>query len=239
MAKSQWGDPLLRGADGGQSTCRHEPAAGPQRPRAMRKIRLFMAALVGLLASGAVAARADEAKLSDFAQRMFATKSFEQKASACFVRTYDAGHLARHRRQTVSAMKMLVSAETLADDGQLSYSYELGVKFRNRSGDYVSRFQCGRAHMADVKRTRVEVTCHDGCEGGDGVVIALTPDSKSIHVRIDSVSVWLPDKPSDADGHFEFHGGPDNHVFRLDRVDLENCKSLVRDGDEVAVSQPE
>jgi hypothetical protein len=205
----------------------------------MRKIRLSMAAFVGLLASGAVAAPSDEAKLSDFAHRMFATTSFEQKASACFVRSYDAAHLARHRRQTVSAMKMLVSAEKLADDGQLSYSYELGVKFRNRRGDYVSRFQCGRAHLADVKETRVQVTCHDGCEGGDGVVIAVAPDSKSILVRIDSVSLWLPDKPSDADGHFEFRGGPDNHVFRLERVDLESCKSVIRDGDEVAVSQQE
>jgi len=205
----------------------------------MRKIRLLTAAFAGLLASGAVAAPSNEAKLGDFAQRMFATNSFEQKVSACFVRTYDAGHLARHRRQTVSALKMLVSAETLTEDGQLSYSYELVIKFRNRPGDYVSRFRCGRAHMADAKGTRVAVTCHDGCEGGDGVVIALAPDSKTIHVRIDSVSVWLPDKPSDADGHFEFQGGPDNHVFRLDRVDLENCKLLIRGGDEAVPSQPQ
>jgi hypothetical protein len=205
----------------------------------MRKIRRFIAASVGLLGSGAIAAPSEEAKLSDFAHRMFATTSFEQKASACFMRSYDAAHLARHRRQTVSAMKMLVSAEKLADDGQLSYSYELGIKFRNRPGNYVSRFQCGRAHLADVKGTRVAVTCHDGCEGGDGVVIGLAPDSKAILVRIDSVSVWLPDKPSDADGHFEFQGGPDNHVFRLERVEIESCKSLIRDGGESAVWPPE
>jgi hypothetical protein len=205
----------------------------------MRKIRLLTAAFAGLLASGAVAAPSNEAKLGDFAQRMFATNSFEQKVSACFVRTYDAGHLARHRRQTVSALKMLVSAEKLADDGQLSYSYKLRIKFRNRPGDYASRFQCGRAHLADVKGTRVEVTCHDGCEGGDGVVIAVAPDSEAILVKVDSVSLWLADKPSDTNGSFEFQGGRDNHVFRLERVDLDNCKSLLRDGDEVAGSQQE
>jgi hypothetical protein len=205
----------------------------------MRKSPLLIVAAVGLLASGAFAAPPEEAKLNDFAQRMFATTSFEQKTSACFVRTYDAAHLARHRRQTVSAMKMLVSAEKLTDDGQLSYSYELGVTFRDRPGDYASRFQCGHAFLADVKRTAVRVRCHDGCEGGDGVVIALAPDSKSILVKVDSVSVWLADKPEDADAHFEFQGGPDNHVFRLERVDPATCKSLIRDGDEVAGVQPD
>jgi len=205
----------------------------------MRRIRLFIAAFVGLFASGALAAPSEEAKLDDFAQRMFVTTSFDQKASACFMRSYDAAHLARHRRQTVRSMKMLVSAEKLTDDGQLSYSYELDVRFRNRRGDYASRFQCGRAHLADLKGTRVQVRCHDGCEGGDGVVIALAPDSKAILVKVDSVSVWLADKPEDMDAHFEFQGGPDNHVFRLERVDLAQCKPLIRDGSEVAASRPE
>lgn len=205
----------------------------------MRHTPILIAATLSLLASAAFAAPREDAKIANFAQRVFATKSFDQKVSACFVRTYDATHLARHRKQTVTAMKMLVSAEKLEDDGQLSYSYNLGVTFRDRKGDYASSFQCGRAHMADVKRSSVAVTCHDGCEGGDGVVIALAPDSKSILVRIDSVSLRNANSPKDSDDYFEFEGGSDNHVFRLERVDLDRCKSLTKDGDEVAALPPE
>src|SRR5215467_10830049 len=107
----------------------------------MRHAPIALAACLSLLASAAAAAPRQDAKLADFAQRMFATKSFDQKTSACFVRTYDAAHLARHRKQTVTAMKMLVSAEKLADDGQLSYSYELGMNFRNRKGDHIASFE--------------------------------------------------------------------------------------------------
>jgi hypothetical protein len=205
----------------------------------MRKIPLLIAASVGLLASGAFAAPSEEAKLNDFAQRMFATKSFDQETSACFVRTYDAAHLARHRKQTVTAMKMLVSGERLEDDGQLSYSYELGVNFRNRNGEFASSFHCGHARVWEDKRNVVDVICHDGCEGGDGVVIALSPDSKSIIVKIDSVSLRPADQPKKSATYFEFAGGADDHVFRLDRVDLDKCKSLIRDDDEVAALQPE
>jgi hypothetical protein len=205
----------------------------------MRHTPILIAAGFSLLASAAVAAPRQDAKLADFAQRMFAAKSFDQKTSACFVRTYDAAHLARHRKQTFTAMKMLVSAEKLADDGQLSYSYELGVTFRNRQGDYVSSFQCGHARASEEKRGGVDVVCHDGCEGGDGVVIALAPDSKAIMVKINSVSLRNANKPKDSDDYFELEGSADNKVFRLERVDLDKCKSLNRDGDEVAAVQPE
>ena len=204
----------------------------------MRQTPILIAACLSLLASAATAAPREDAKLADFAQRMFATKSFDQKTSACFVRTYDGAHFSRHRKQTVTAMKMLVSAEKLEDDGQLSYSYQLGVTFRNRQGDYVSSFQCGRARAWEDKRGTVDIICHDGCEGGDGVVIALAPNSKAIMVKIDSVSLRNASKPADSDDSFEFQGSGDDHVFRLDRADLDKCKSLVR-GDEVAALQPE
>jgi hypothetical protein len=206
----------------------------------MRHTPILIAASLSLLASAAVAAPRQDAKLAAFAQRMFATKSFDQKISACFVRTYDAAHLARHRKQTVTAMKMLVSAEKLADDGQLSYTYDLGMNFRNRKGDHVSSFECGHARASEAKRDDVDIRCHgDGCEGGDGVVIALAPDSKAIIVKIDSVYLRNAEKPKNSDDYFAFEGSADNHVFRLERVDIDQCKSLVGNGDEVAALQPE
>jgi hypothetical protein len=205
----------------------------------MRHTPILIAAWVSLLASAAVAAPREDAKLADFAQRMFATKSFDQKTSACFVRTYDSAHLARHRKQTVTAMKMLVSGEKLKDDQQLSYSYELGVNFRNRKGDFASSFHCGQARMSEDKRGAVDVRCHEGCEGGDGVVIALASDARSIIVKIDSVGLHPADQPADGDGYFGFEGGAQDRVFRLERVDLDKCKSLIKDGAAVAELQPE
>jgi hypothetical protein len=49
--------------------------------------------------------------------------------------------------------------------------------------------------------------------------------------------VWLADKPQDESAQFELKGGTDDKVFRLERVDNELCKSLSKDGDEVAALQ--
>ena len=67
---------------------------------AMRKTPILIAAGLSVLAYAALARPVqDAAKIDDFARRMFATKSFDQKTVACFVRTYDAAHLARHSKQ--------------------------------------------------------------------------------------------------------------------------------------------
>ncbi len=204
----------------------------------MRQTPILIAAFVSLLASAAVAQPDREAaKMRDFAQRMFATKSLDQKPAACFVRTYDAAHLARHPKQTVTAMKMLIAGETLEGGSSISYSYKLGVNFRNRNGDYASNYDCGYPEVSDAK-LGAEVSCHDGCEAG-GIVIALARNSKAIIVKLESVAVWLADKPQDESAQFEFKGGADDRVFRLERVDMENCKSLIKVGDEVAALQPE
>ena len=51
------------------------------------------------------------------------------KASACFVRRYDARHLAQHPRQKVSMLKLLITAAK-APGEQTSYAFHLGVQFR-------------------------------------------------------------------------------------------------------------
>jgi hypothetical protein len=202
----------------------------------MRQNPILIAAVLSLIASAAAAQPdRDAAKVADFAKRMFATKSSGQKPTACFARTYDAAHLARHPKQTVSAMKMLIAGEKLEDATSLSYSYKLGINFRDRKGDYASSYDCGNAEVSDVK-LGAQVSCHDGC-GAGGVVIALAPNSKAIIVKVESVVVWLADKPQDESAQFELKGGADDRVFRLERVDSEMCKSLIKDGDEVAALQ--
>jgi len=202
----------------------------------MRQTPIFLAACLSLLASAAAAQPdPDAARIHGFAQRMFATKSFDDKVTACFARTYDAAHLARHPKQTVSAMKMLVSAEMLEDDkdSSLNYAFKLNVKFRDRKGDYAGSMDCGYAYMSEVKREGVRVSCKEGCEGG-GLEIALAPDSKAIIVKLDSIGLWLADNPQDESGQHALSAGADDKVFRLDRVDNALCESLSKRNDEVA-----
>jgi hypothetical protein len=199
----------------------------------MRKTPILIATCLSLLASAAVAAPREEARLANFAKRMFAAKSFDKKTVACFARVYDAAHLAHHPKQTVSGMTMLISAEKLQDDDGLSYAYRLGLNFRNRTGDYASDMDCGHARASETKRGSVNIGCSDGCEGG-GIEIALAPDAKAVIVKVDSIAVWPAANPEDQDAQFEFKGGGDDRVFRLERVDTEMCRSLTKDGNAVA-----
>src|SRR5260370_3644611 len=91
----------------------------------------------------------DKAKADAFDARMF-TKPPGNKAYACFVRHYDPDHLARHPKQKVSAMKLLVSAEIPADEQTLNYSFRLGVKYRHRSGDFYSSGFCNHVVAQDA-----------------------------------------------------------------------------------------
>ena len=104
---------------------------------------LALAAFVG-------AARAEEAddlreaskaEADTFNARIYAGTP-GNKAYACFVRRYDAEHLARHPKQKVASMKLLVSAEVDGEDKQLHNSFRLGFRYRHRSGDFDSSGSC-------------------------------------------------------------------------------------------------
>src|SRR5688572_13724165 len=62
----------------------------------------------------------DKAKATAFDVRMFAGP-LNQKTYACFVRRYDASHLAQHPKQKVSAMKLLVTAEDAPEDKTVNF----------------------------------------------------------------------------------------------------------------------
>ena len=86
----------------------------------------------------------DKAKAAAFDNRMFAGPP-GAKAYACFVRRYDANHLARHPKQKVSAMKLLVAAEDAPEDKTTNYSFRLGVAYRHRPGNFDSSGYCNHA----------------------------------------------------------------------------------------------
>ncbi|MET4386323.1 hypothetical protein ABIB73_002068 [Bradyrhizobium sp. F1.4.3] len=173
---------------------------------------------------------ASKADAETFNARMYAGAP-GNKAYACFVRRYDADHLARHPKQKVASMKLLVSAEADEEDKQLHNSFRLGFRYRHRSGDFDSSGSCH--HAVFVREgNEVRLGCGVDCEGG-GIGVALAKDDKSAIVRLERVRVWQNNKPDD-DAERSLVGGADDRSFRLDRTDSSECASLVTDRKELA-----
>lgn len=197
---------------------------------------LFVAVILAALSGPGHAAEADDiretgkAEVEAFNARMYAGPPAD-KAYACFVRRYDAEHLARHPKQKVASMKLLVSAEYDKEDKQLHNSFRLGFKYRHRSGDFDSSGSC--SHVVFAKDGNdVRLGCGVDCEGG-GIGVALSKESKSAIVRLARVRVWQNNKPDD-DAEESLVAGADDKTFRLDRTDNSECASLVTDRKELA-----
>ena len=201
-------------------------------------MKFFLVAAVFLAALGGAAQaeeaddirEASKAEAETFNARMYAGAP-ANKAYACFVRRYDAEHLARHPKQKVAAMKLLISAEMDTEDKQLHNSFRLGFKYRHRSGDFDSSGSCHHA-VFTKDGTEIRLGCGVDCEGG-GIGVALANDDKSAIVRLARVRVWQNNKPDD-DAELSLVAGADDGIFRLDRTDNKECASLVTDRKELA-----
>jgi hypothetical protein len=152
-------------------------------------------------------------------------------AYACFVRRYDSEHLARHPKQKVASMKLLVSAEIDGEDKQLHNSFRLGFRYRHRSGDFDSSGSCHHTVLTK-EGNEVRLGCGVDCEGG-GIGVALSKDDKSAIVRLASVRVWLHNKPDD-EAERSLVAGSDDGIFQLERTDNSECAALVTDRKELA-----
>ena len=188
-----------------------------------------------VLSGGAHAQDADEVREASKAEtEAFNTRLFAgapgSKAYACFVRRYDAEHLAKHPKQKVASMKLLVSTEYDKEDKELHYSFRLGFKYRHRSGDFDSSGSC--SHHVIKTGNEVRFGCSVDCDGG-GIEVALSKDDKSTLVRLESVRVWQNNKPDD-DAEQSLVAGADDKIFRLDRTDNAECASLVTNRKELA-----
>ena len=175
-----------------------------------------------------------------FAKRVFAGNVPAPKAFACFVRRYDPGHLAQHPLQKVSVMKLLISTEKDPAFPVFQYAFRLGVKFRDRAGDFDSSGNCGHAPTIkdpdnpDIppqdRITRpqgIDFQCDADCDGG-GVTVTLANNDASVIVKLDRIRIWKGASP-DAKEAGALQGGDDDKVFRLDRTTLDECAALVTD----------
>ena len=135
------------------------------------------------------------AKAAAFDKRVFGGPVGD-KASACFVRRYDAAHLKQHPKQKVSLMKLLVSGETKPGE-KTSYAYKVGVQFRNKPGDFDGGSFCN--HYADDNGSNIRFTCDVEC-GGGGLEVALSKDDKAAIVHLEVIAVWNRKHPN-GDSH--------------------------------------
>ena len=171
----------------------------------------------------------DKAKASIFNTKMF-SGPLGHKTYACFVRRYDASHLARHPKQKVSAMKLLVTAENAPEDKTVNYSFRLGFKYRHRAGNFDSSGYCNHV-VAENTGGEIRLGCGVDCEGG-GIGVAMK-DDKSALIRLERIRIWERNKPDD-DASDDLAAGADDKIFRVDRADLHECSELVTDRKELA-----
>jgi len=173
---------------------------------------------------------ASKTEAETFNARMYAGTP-GKTAYACFVRRYDTEHLARHPKQKVASMKLLVSAETDNEDKQLHNSFRIGFRYRHRSGDFDSSGSCHHTVLTK-EGNEIRLGCGVDCEGG-GIGIALSKDDKSAIVRLESVRIWLHNQPTE-DEDRTLVAGSDDGMFRLDRADNSECAALATDRKELA-----
>jgi hypothetical protein len=190
---------------------------------------LFLAAMA-FGSAGYAQDGVDPAKAAAFDKRMF-SGPVDKTAYACFVRQYDPDHLARHPKQKVSVMKLLVTAETPPEDKTTDYSFRLGVKYRHRPGDFDSSGYCNHA-VAEDAGNEIRFECGVDCDGG-GINVALSKDDKSALIRLERITVWQRNKPDDDAGD-ALVAGADDKIFRVDRADVRECAELVTDRKELA-----
>ena len=194
----------------------------------MQTFWLAVACIAGVNSAHAQEA-VDKARAAAFDNRLFAGP-LGQKTYACFVRRYDAGHLALHPKQKVSAMKLLVTAEDAPEDKAINYSFRLGFKYRHRPGSFDSSGFCSHV-VAEKSGNEIRFGCGVDCEGG-GIEVAMK-DDKSALIRLERIRIWERNKPDD-DASNDLVAGADDKIFRVDRAELRECAELVTDRKELA-----
>lgn len=200
------------------------------------KILTALPLLAALAIAAPLAAHAEDDGIDPVKAKAFDNSVFAgpigDKAFACFVRHYDASHLAQHRKQKVTAMKLLVTAENHPGE-PTTYAYKAGFQLRNRPGNFDGGSSCG--HMVDEDGTKeISFTCDIEC-GGGGLDIAMSKDNKSAIVHLEVIGVL--DRKHPRHDELTLKGGTDDKVFRLDRVDNTECAELMTGHKELASLQ--
>ena len=202
----------------------------------MKRLGSTIATATGLILSANVAAMAQApagpaSRADPYVERVFARPVGNGKVYACFVRRYDAQHLELHPKQKVTGMKVLVAAETDAEDGSLRFSFQMGVTFRGRRQTFESAGHCYHPDITETEDGPDRIGCGVDCDGG-GLGLALTNNDKSVLVSLEEIRIWR--RNDNGEDSPRFRAGADDKRFRLDRTKLIDCGSLAEDRKELA-----
>jgi hypothetical protein len=186
----------------------------------MHKLLLaaVLAALGLPLGSAAIAAGTSETEL-------LGKDPGSAAAYSCFTRHYDDAHLAAHPRQNVRNMSVFVESTFDKDDGRSDY-LNVGVEFRALP----KPFQISGGCSPLVVNGKETLRCGGDCDGGQFNVSTRGADAIVLSIP-DRVSLWDPAASDDAPGDLPKGAelGKDDKAFRLDRVDVKVCSSLMSD----------
>lgn len=201
----------------------------------MDKFIFTLPLLVGLVFATGAAVASDRSAAPDgtTVTTLLGKDPGKSAAFACFVRHYDAAHLAAHPRQNVRDIKVFVDSSYDQDTGR-QYSLTAGVGFRKFTREFDISGGCSTS--VDGKNI---LNCGADCDGGHFDI--STKGQSTILLSIpESVRLWDPsasdDSPSD-DPPKGADFGSDDKLFKLDRAALDQCTSLMTDDEKAEIAK--
>ena len=146
---------------------------------------------------------------------------------ACFARSYDAAHLARHPHQRITRMAFMLRVSSYSTEGPTQPAPRLEERVYYQFGMAVQRRGETRTLRASGNCSgNDKIGCHVDCDSG-GVEIARS--GESILVTLDNErGIQMLGDCDGAKGVW-IKAGVDDKVFRVDPAPAEACKALAKD----------
>ena len=187
----------------------------------MRRLALPLACL--FLAATSMTLRAEDPKPANAKLDAIATLDalFPKGETVCFARAYDAAHLKRHPRQTVTSVRLMRGFQQVRDDHERAADEvyaELIVTYRSSGA---RRFLGGASCLAQDDGT---ISCSAGsCDGGSfplkresSDVVAIGGEALNSHFTVSGGCGGGPDR--------SLTEGDDDRFFRLTRAPMTACR---------------
>jgi hypothetical protein len=151
-------------------------------------------------------------------------------AKACYVRRFDAKHLAAHPKQRVAEMTLLVRVVGYDENGdkwildpagkfeRVDYQWAFTVTQRGQKPLKTNGTCLDDKDVPDQK----DAFCNVGCDGG-GFTLKPVAGSDAVTFRTDGIRISECDAGKNA---VYFRPGADDKVVRLEKVKPEQCAAL-------------
>jgi hypothetical protein len=138
----------------------------------------------------------------------------------CFARTYDAAHLAKHPKQTVSLIKFSLAyyrhePDEFHKEGQRDYYFRLEVRQRSNKGKALTT-------VGDCFPGKGVIHCNVECDGG-GIQVKWRDKPNSILIDLAATGRIRLDNCGGEENAVELEPGADDRTFLLSRLAPAAC----------------